>query len=141
MIEAVDDLARWLEHAHGTARVVDWPWTAIAPTASGAWTLGAYAQIVAANVLAGHALVAAFCTDQHNSTSLQAEIGVGAAGSEVVVGRFGLSEYSTDVWLRRPFYIQPVIHIPKNARVAVRVAGSGASTAPGLMFGFLPYEF
>jgi hypothetical protein len=99
---------------------------AITVTAAvGVWTFGAWAQLAAANLLTKHALAYLFITSPSGG-DIQLQVGTGDAGSEVARG-----DYRIGVVGATGFYLTietfPLLTIPANARVALRLASSGGS--------------
>lgn len=114
--------------------------TQLTVTASAtAWTLGAWAEIAAANDLVAHALVAVMIARASGGNLYQIEFGTGAAGAETVVGRVPATPNTTGGEPYLP--IVPPIQITANARVAARVASDGVSATIGIYALFLPRPF
>lgn len=106
-------------------------------TAGGsAWAYGSYVEVAAANDLAAHMLVGLIVYGSGgDAVHYQVQIATGGAGSEVVKTATALSEGAGNR-LIGPLNLPFPIEIPANARVAVRVASSTASSSItiGLMF-------
>lgn len=106
---------------------------------AGAWTKGAYAQIVAAADLAGHALSMIYVNQNLSAAEdCELDIAVGGAGLEVIIGTFLFNIASAAQGMTFGQLVWPMLQIPANARVAAR--SSAATSAPAfiLKLGFTP---
>lgn len=90
------------------------------------WAWGAYAEIVAASVLAAHSLVGIYARagDNGSQADIQIAVAVGGAGAEVEIGRWALerSGVATASAIALDQLVFPGRQIPANARVAARIA-------------------
>lgn len=110
----------------------------------GAWTLGNYVDVIAANNLAAHALIAVLVDEVANDlNNFEIEIATGAAGAEVVAHRCHSRNGSvanagggTQI-----IPVVPSVNIPANARVAMRNAADVASKSCNVWCIFAPRPY
>jgi len=102
-------------------------------TAGASGAMGAWVEF-SASTPEDYVLDSAAVWNLNNGYIYQIEIGIGAVGSEVVLGPGVVSGYVVDVhWLA----FGPGLYIPAGSRVAVRAAGfnGGASAGFGVQLG------